>query len=142
MGQYWIPVNLDKREYVEPAKLGSAYKLRNLVYTGPGPGAALVILCAAGAGNALVSFLNPDPIIGRWAGDRIAIISDYTRRSDLPNPADKAEIIYELCQPDPGYPNERPFTDVTDAVVSVIERVFNGKYAGTEWDRRFEPNAG
>jgi len=47
MGQYWKVVNLDKREYVSPHKLGAGLKLWEQVANHPGTGTALVILCAA-----------------------------------------------------------------------------------------------
>ena len=34
--------------------------------------------------------------IGRWAGDRIAIVGDYAERGDL-SPEDNADLIYSLC---------------------------------------------
>ena len=46
MGQYWLPVNLDKREFVNPHKLGAGLKLWEqlanhpgtcLLYTSPSP---------------------------------------------------------------------------------------------------------
>ncbi len=47
MGQYWIPVNLDKHEYIHPHKLGSGLKLGEQIGTHPGTAAALVALLAA-----------------------------------------------------------------------------------------------
>ena len=69
MGQYWKPVNLDKKEFIHPHRLASGLKLWELLANPPGVGAALIILTAAmpevrGGGD-----LKPDPIIGRWAGD-------------------------------------------------------------------------
>lgn len=47
MGQYWKAVNLDKREFINPHKLGAGLKLWEQLANAPGTGAALVILCAA-----------------------------------------------------------------------------------------------
>ena len=44
MGQYYILVNTDKREYVDPALLGCGRKLWTLAANNAG--AALVVLCA------------------------------------------------------------------------------------------------
>jgi hypothetical protein len=114
MGQYWIPVNLDKREFIHPHKLGDGLKLGEMIYNS-GVGAGLVILTAAyrerrGGGDLdLVenwhgperTFPEPYPAIaqrtcGRWAGDRIAIVGDYATDSDLP-PEFEASKIYSLC---------------------------------------------
>jgi len=97
MGQYWYPVNLDKREFVHPHKMGCGLKLWEQLVNHPGTGAALIVLTAAmpqarGGGD-----LKADPIIGRWAGDRIAIIGDYAEDDDLKDSPIPASKIYESC---------------------------------------------
>lgn len=101
MGQYWKVCNLDKKEFLDPHKLGSGLKLWEQVAANPGTGTALVILCAAmpearGGGDLDLDDnwhgpervfprdnVKPGPmptgyqaitheVIGRWAGDRIA----------------------------------------------------------------------
>ena len=161
MGQYWIPVNLDKREYVDPHKLGTGLKLWEQIANHPSTGVALLILCAAmpearGGGD-----LEPDPIIGRWAGDRIAIIGDYAEDDDLtPKAGDPpAGQLYFMCRSDAEWRElvedwqkdnpllyERairekwaPFKDVTDDVCRVIENELDGKFTGDGW-RHFERN--
>ena len=140
MGQYWMPVNLTKREYINPHKLGSGLKLREQIWNA-GVGQALVILTAAMPERRGGGDFEPAPIIGRWAGDRIAIVGDYAERSDLPD-EDKADEIYTLCwASDPAFADssEKPFTDVTDEVCAVIERELDGKFVGDGW-RKFKPN--
>ena len=46
MGQYWIPVNLDKKEFVHPHKLGSGLKLWEML-AAQYVGSALIVLTAA-----------------------------------------------------------------------------------------------
>lgn len=133
MGQYWIPVNLTKKEYINPHKLGCGMKLWEQTASGLGTGNALIILCAAmpearGGGD-----LEEDPIIGRWAGDQIALVGDYAEDSDLPKKF-KASSIYGNCC------DEGSYTDVTDAVCAVIERELNGKFVGEGW-REFKETA-
>jgi len=125
MGQYWYPVNLDKKEYVCPHKLGSGLKLWEQLANHPGTGGALVVLCAAmteprGGGDFDMEDnwhgeertfpthnANPGPMpddypsvakrtIGRWAGDRIAFIGDYAEPGDIPGA--RADLIYGACQ--------------------------------------------
>lgn len=127
MGQYWIPVNLDKREFVQPHKLGDGLKLWELLANG-WCGKALVILTAAmpeprGGGDFDLTEnwhgpertfpehnMSPGPMpdsyaevakrtIGRWAGDRIAFVGDYAEDGDLtPKDGDPpASLIYALC---------------------------------------------
>lgn len=131
MGQYWKPVNLDKKQFVNPHKLGTGLKLLEQL-AGQGVGQALVILLAAmpearGGGD-----LNEDPIIGSWVGDRVVLIGDYAEDGDLPNSDIPASELYSKTN---GEPPE--FTDVTDAVCAVIERELGGKFTGTGW-RTFE----
>jgi len=190
MGQYWIPVNLDKREFVQPHKLGAGLKLWEQVANHPGTGAALLILCAAmpevrGGGDLDLEEnwhgperifpehnCKPGPMpedyaviakrtIGRWAGNRIALIGDYAERSDLPE-ADHADLIYSLCcngqdrketitwmekrilERDPEaaeeakdqlerYQSLKPYRDITNDVAAVIEHELGGKYEGDGW---------
>jgi|688.fasta_scaffold119457_4 hypothetical protein len=128
MGQYFIPVNLDKKEYIDPHTLGTGLKLWEQLANWPGTGAALVVLCAAergarGGGDFDMEDnwhgperqfprdnMQPGPMpetyqtiaqrtIGRWAGDRIAIVGDYAVDSDLAA-EHKAASIYNRCMSD------------------------------------------
>jgi hypothetical protein len=97
MGQYWKTVNLDKREFICPHKLGGGLKLWEQANNPPGTPVALFILTAAmpvprGGGD-----FQPHPAIGRWAGDRIATVGDYAEDDDLPKSKIPAGILYELC---------------------------------------------
>jgi hypothetical protein len=70
--------------------------------------------------------------IGRWAGDRIAIVGDYATDADLP-PEFEAGSIYTKCDDDGEY------MDISEDVCRVIEHELNGKYSGTGW-REFARN--
>jgi len=160
MGQYWKAVNLDKKEYLNPHKLGCGLKLVEQVWNSPGTGTALIILCAAmperrGGGDLDLSEnwhgpertfpehnMGPGPMpegyqtiahrtIGRWAGDRIALIGDYAEDGDLA-PEHEASTIYGRCGTE--------FLDITDDVCKVIEHECNGSFTGTGW-REFKRNA-
>lgn len=133
MGQYWKPVNLTKREFINPHKLASGLKLWEILASDH-VGKALIILTAAmpearGGGD-----LEENHIIGRWAGDQIAIVGDYAEDDDLPNSPVPASAIYGLCDEDET--NEDAFKDVTDAVCAVIETELEGKFVGEGW-RKF-----
>ena len=107
MGQYHLLVNLDRREFVDPHKIGCGLKLWEQLANNPSTGAALIALCAVsnGRGGGDLSIpdsgfsLNGEPcdLIGRWGGQRIAFVGDYGEPGDLP-PEDKADLIYDLCQ--------------------------------------------
>jgi len=155
MGQYWILVNLDKEEFVDPHKLGCGLKLGEQLGGYPGTGAAMIVLCAnmvetRGGGDldldenwhgperTDMSGSGPMPedypniarrTIGRWAGDRIALIGDYAEDSDLPNSPIPPKEVYARCEED----SNNPFTDVSEDVAAVIEHELNGKFEGDRW---------
>jgi len=159
-------VNLDKKEFVDPHTLGCGLKLWEQLANHPSTGSALLILCAAmpeprGGGDLDLAEnwhgpertrehnLTPGPMpeayheiaartIGRWAGDRIAVVGDYAEDSDLPAEF-KASSIYDQClQPgDEGYPGA--YTDISLDVCAVIEHELKGKLQGDGW-RDFMPS--
>jgi len=119
-------VNLDKREFVDPHKLGTGLKLWEQLANHPGTSAALIILCAAmpqarGGGDLDLDQnwhgpertfpehgATPGPMpedyaviakrtVGRWAGNRIALVGDYAEIDDLPK-EDNADLIYGFCR--------------------------------------------
>lgn len=117
MGQYHKTVNLDKREYLDPHKLGDGLKLLEQMNSHGGTMAALHLLLSVsnGRGGGDLSFqaidenyewYTPDSkkavaelaekYVGRWAGDRIAVVGDYAEDGDLPA-EHNGEDIYSLC---------------------------------------------
>lgn len=68
--------------------------------------------------------------IGRWAGDRIAVVGDYAEDSDLPKKF-KASKIYGYCRGDDDKPPK--WKDVSDDVKRVIEHECGGKYVEKPW---------
>jgi len=160
MGQYWHAVNLDKREFVSAHQLGHGVKLWEHLANHPGTGAALIILCAAmpeprGGGDFDLTenwhgpertfpehATTPGPMppsyaeiakrtIGRWAGDRIALVGDYAEDSDLA-PEHHASKIWDWCSDEPEDPNGS-YTNITDDVGKVIEHELGGRFVETGW---------
>lgn len=166
MGQYWYVVNLDKKEFVHATKLGAGLKLWEQLAAHPGTGAALIVLCAAmpvprGGGDFDLTenwhgperevsgkhSTSPGPMpddysaiakrtIGRWAGDRIALVGDYAEDGDLPAKF-QASTIYERCQGE--YEGKDRWTDVSLDVATVIEHELGGKFSGVGW-RQWKEN--
>lgn len=154
MGQYWYPVNLNKKEFVNPHKLASGLKLWEQLAAHPGTGAALVVLCAAmpkprgggdfdldknwhGSERTPEHHTTPGPMpdtypeiarrtIGRWAGDRIALVGDYAEDADLPDAPVPVSSIFDLC-------SCGEWIDVSAEVCAVIEHELNGRFAGEGW---------
>jgi len=137
MGQYWLVVNLDRKEFLNPHRVGCGLKLGEQLHTFPGTPNALLMLCSAmpirrGGGN-----INPSTVVGRWAGNRVAVVGDYAEDDDFPMkdgdiPASK---IYGECKADVS----SKFTDISDLVAEAIEDEFNGKFVGDGW-REFKVN--
>lgn len=76
MGQYHIIVNLDKKQYLHPHRFGDGLKLLEFGCSKVTM-AALAMLLANSNGRGGGDFNSDDPLIGSWAGDRIAIVGDY-----------------------------------------------------------------
>ncbi len=75
MGQYFIIVNLDKKEYIHPHKLNTGAKLWEIAVN-PIAGVFPFLLrksSETGGGDIEKNYKNA----GRWAGDRIVVVGDY-----------------------------------------------------------------
>lgn len=102
MGQYHYIVNLDKREYINPHKLGVGLKACEQLTSPAGTPQALfvLLLCSNGRGGGDLAETRgfDERIIGRWAGDRIAVVGDYAEDYDIKAPLhDPVSLIYDLC---------------------------------------------
>lgn len=88
MGQYWRVVNLSRHEYFDPGQLGSGVKLAEILSSSK-PGQALLLLLTETEDG------SSDGVMGRWVGDRIALVGDYAERGDLAQ-EDNADLIWYL----------------------------------------------
>jgi hypothetical protein len=77
MGQYYMIMNLDKKEYIDPHAFGDGLKLLEFGSSGDGAMCGLAILLADGNNRGGGDLHSDDPVIGSWAGDRIVIGGDY-----------------------------------------------------------------
>lgn len=123
MGQYHLVVNLTKKEFLHPHKLGVGFKLLEQLCMPVGTCQALLILTACSNGGA-GGDLEPDPMIGRWAGDRIAVIGDYAKSDDLSD--FDARSVYDACCGE----SDEEYTDISGMVRPVLAQV--GK-VGDPW---------
>lgn len=112
MGQYWKPVNLDKKEFIHAHKLGSGLKMVEQAGFSSDVAAALILLLSPlpdgprGGGDC-----KAHPILGHWAGDRIAMVGDYSKDSDLPG-VDNFASIYD----------DDSYTDISDQVADLLRQ--------------------
>lgn len=145
MGQYHLTVNLDRREYLNPHKLGMGLKLWE--QTGDMFAKVMVPLLAVSNGRGGGDFNDGNvmdtQIIGRWGGNRIAIVGDYATAEDLPAELDAATIYRRCADPsDFGADEDTPdylYTDITDVVCKFVEDTYGGVFYGDGWRRFITP---
>ena len=126
MGQCHYICNLDRHEYLSPYTFGSGAKLMEFGSDADGPlkGLAVLTACSNGRGGGDLHIWTPDATdsrgmtpfggqptpeqqatydysVGRWTGQRIAIIGDYYVPGDIP-----------------GYDKSVPWADPTWADIS------------------------
>lgn len=117
MGQGYVVVNLDKKEYLRPHAFGEGYKLLEFGSSGGGTMAGLSILLANSNGRGGGDLDSDDPIVGSWAGDRIVIAGDYAKAGDKGEFPSKEDFVtlYERC-------GDKEFTDISAKVLKVYEK--------------------
>lgn len=126
MGQYHHLVNIDKKEVVNPHGLGLG--LKQYEHTGEFNGTladAMYILMMTSPARGGGDFPQTD-ISGRWTGDRVLVLGDYTEDSDVPSIPDAGSL----------YRESESYTDITDMVASAFETVFRIRISGDGWKRR------
>lgn len=117
MGQYHRIVNLDKREFLHPHKFGDGLKLMEFGHSSSGTLLGLTVLLAAackGGGRGGGDIHADSPLVGSWAGDRIAIVGDYSEATDLPHEYD-AEYLYGRLS------DEVDYRDISEEVIAVLK---------------------
>ena len=82
MGQYFIIVNLDKKEYLHPHKLASGLKFWEILASNSATRVLAFLLrqsSEGGGGDYNEKTYEEDKrsFCGRWAGDKITIVGDY-----------------------------------------------------------------
>lgn len=77
MGQYYVTVNLDKRQFLNPHSFGDGLKLVEFGSSGFGTMMGLAALLSSGNGRGGGDVHSSSPLIGSWAGDRIVVAGDY-----------------------------------------------------------------
>lgn len=116
MGQYWLPVNLDKKEYIHAHGLGDGLKLCEFGYSAGGVMTALAMLLSPAPGRGGGDWHVDSPLIGRWAGDRIVFVGDYAEDGDYewnPETDDAPSKVYGLC-------SEGDYVNLTEQVRDLI----------------------
>jgi hypothetical protein len=87
MRQYHYLINLDKKQVVYPHHIGNGLKLKEQIGWDYSTATALVMLLAASSqngGRGGGDFHAKHPLVGAWAGDRIAFVGSYAKHGDIP----------------------------------------------------------
>jgi hypothetical protein len=82
MGQYHFVCNIDKKEYLDPHRMGDGLKLLEFGCSASGTMLGLAILLAEQNGRGGGDLRGKHGVIGSWAGDRITLIGDYFDADD------------------------------------------------------------
>lgn len=81
MGQYYLIVNEDKKEYLDPRSFDDGKKLTEFGFSGFGTMTALAALLAESNDKGNGGDIPSDSeLIGRWCGDKIVIAGDYSEQ--------------------------------------------------------------
>jgi hypothetical protein len=116
MGQYHKLVNLDKQEQVSPYAIGLLGK--QFEHTGSigGLSDALYLLTMTSPESGGGDFPLTE-VSGRWAGDRVLVVGDYTPENAVPGYAGDTSKLY--------YQN---WLDISDKVREAFTTIFDIAY--------------
>lgn len=144
MGQYHVVVNFSKREWLSPHAFGDGLKLWEQQGGIGGVQTALWLLLACSNGRGGGDFFDRESLLpterlrewsGRWAGDRIAILGDYTEDGDIPDVDDLATLYDALREPGSGW--RELSSQLRPVLEAVLEGVTYGDGGG--WVQRTAP---
>ena len=124
MGQYHSIYNLDKQEVIHPHDIGLGAKQRE--HTGHEASLSdmlyVLLSCSPmrGGGDFWAEVMKD--FIGRWVGDRVVVVGDYSEQGDIPN--------YDMSQ-------LKDFKDIDGMARSFIYEVYGISFYTTDygWDR-------
>lgn len=130
MGQYHIVVNLDKKEMLDPHILGLGLKQWEHIGEA-GMGDAMYVLLTASPARGGGDLEEIKGITGRWVGDRVVVVGDYTEDSDIPDSPIPAGKLYRSPE----------LEDISSEVATAIGTIFGYTYDGEGWrERTPDPN--
>jgi len=98
MGQYYLTVNLDKGEYLDPHKFGDGLKLMEFGNSASGTMTGLAVLLADGNGRGSGGLRSENSIIGSWKGDRIVVAGDYADPNNFVPNGLKDELFERMLE--------------------------------------------
>lgn len=121
MGQYHVLVNYDKKEIVEPYGLGLGAKQVEQLGAFNGTIADAMYLLVMTSPSAGGGDLPLTSVSGRWAGDRVMIVGDYTEDSNVPSIPNASQLY------------SAQYTDITDEVGVALKVAFRRNVRESGW---------
>ncbi len=122
MAQYCLVANLDRKEFLSPKQFGEGVNLWSFGFNSVGTMTGLAILLNPSDGRRFPLDGGPvNPIIGRWAGQRIAIIGDYlmpTYARHVDVPGEQGELYFRIDEQGDGW------IDISEHVIATLEMVY------------------
>lgn len=115
MGQYHRLVNLDKQEIVHPYNLGLGAKQYEQTGENGSISDAIYLLVMTSPSRGGGDWEEFPKVSGRWVGDRVVIVGDYTEDKDIPNYPNASKL----------YQESEDWKDISDAVAVALGKVFS-----------------
>jgi hypothetical protein len=115
MGQYHKLVNIDKQEVVHPYNLGLGAKQYEQTGEGGAMGDALYLLLMTSPSRGGGDWEEFAGLSGRWVGDRVVVVGDYTEDKDISNYPNASKL----------YHDSEDWKDISDAVAVALGKVFS-----------------
>jgi hypothetical protein len=138
MGQYHIVVNLDKKEWIHPHRIGLGLKQGEQIGSFRATMGDIIYLLLAisnGRGGGDVPTEGIEDVLGSWAGDRVLVVGDYSEPGDIDIPGIEHpyEDLYLQAQ------EAADWTEISPKVKPMIEKCWgvriddSGGWASREW---------
>jgi hypothetical protein len=115
MGQYHKLVNIDKEEQVISYPLGLMAKQYEQTGTAGDFGDALYLLLMTSPNRGGGDWELFPNLSGRWVGDRVIVLGDYTEDGDLPNYPNASKL----------YDESENWEDISNEVAEALKKVFD-----------------
>lgn len=122
MGQYHKLVNLDKQETVSPYSIGLLGKQYEHTGSPGGLSDVLYLLTMTSVEQGGGDFPATE-ISGRWVGDRVVVVGDYTNANAIPGYAGDTSTLYS---------DSEDWLDISDKVREAFSKIYEIVYVADE----------
>jgi hypothetical protein len=132
MGQYHFVANMDKREFLHPHRFGDGLKLMEFGGSGGGTmlGLAVLLACSNDRGggdlhvdeSTTVGEAIAKHVVGRWAGDQIAIIGDYASDGDFEYRDKQFGTLTSFRADDGPWADDTAWVDISGPVLEALKQ--------------------